>query len=302
MQNTLKESITFSGVGVHSGKVITMRLIPTEEDHGIVFKRVDIDGRDAFIPALWNHVVDTRMCTVIANEHGDSVGTIEHVMAALRGCEVDNVLIEIDGPEVPAMDGSSAAFVQGIDRVGIAAQGALRKVIKVLKDISFEKDGKRVTLSPAPRSQFSGEIDFSHPVIGQQSYGLELLNGNFRHDLSEARSFAFENEIEYLRANGLAQGASLDTGIGINDEGVMNEGGLRFKDEFIRHKLLDAVGDLYLAGGVIHGAYDGYKAGHEMNNEILKVLFADDSAWCWETPSMIAAQAVSSSVSEGKSA
>jgi UDP-3-O-[3-hydroxymyristoyl] N-acetylglucosamine deacetylase len=277
MQTTLKQAITLSGIGLHSGKTVTMVLKPAPAHHGIVFNRVDLS--DGIIPAQWNKVVDTQLCTVIANDSGASVGTIEHVMSALCGCGIDNILIEIDGPEVPVMDGSAAPFVAAIDEAGIVFQNAPRKSIRILKEVSVQKDGKTVTLSPSMTTSFGGTIDFDHPQIGQQHYTIHMLNGNFRHEIADARTFGFKQDVDYLRANGLALGGSLENAIVLDDTSILNPSGLRFKDEFIRHKLLDAIGDLYLAGAPLQGKYTGIKAGHEMNNALLHALFADDSAW-----------------------
>lgn len=282
MQQTVKQPITFKDVGLHSGAQITMTINPAEVGFGIVFKRVDLDENNV-IPALWDRVTDTQLCTVIANEHGASVGTVEHVMAALRGCGVDNALIEIDGAEAPVMDGSSIAFVREIDATGLQEQNKMRRGIKVLKEISIEHEGKTVSLRPAKECVFNGAIEFDHPSIGRQTFETKLVNGNFRHDIAEARTFGFLQEVEWMKANGLARGGSMDNAIVLDPQGVMNEDGLRFGDEFIRHKLLDAIGDLYLAGGAIIGEYEGFKGGHALNNQILRALFADENAWEYVT-------------------
>lgn len=279
MQHTLKSAITFQGIGLHSGQTVTMTLYPATADHGIVFVRTDVSGCDNVVPALWNNVVDTRLCTMIGNQDKVTIGTIEHLMAALRGCGVDNLRIEIDGPEVPVMDGSSAPFVARIDEVGTAALAAPRRGIKVLKEIIIEEAGKRVRLSPAQGSIFGGQIEFANAVIGKQYFETRLVNGNFRHDLAEARTFGFLKDVEAMRAAGLALGGSLDNAIVLDEGRVMNKDGLRFHNEFIRHKLLDAVGDLFLAGGPIIGAYEGFRAGHDMNNKILHKLFSTEGAW-----------------------
>ncbi len=279
MQQTLDQILTISGIGLHSGATVAMTMKPAMEDHGIVFVRTDVRDRNNVVPARWDNVVDTRLCTMIGNEAGVTVGTIEHLMAALRGCGIDNLLIEIDGPEVPVMDGSSAAFVAGIDRAGVRAQSAPRRAIRILKEVVIEQDGKRVRLKPAESSVFGGQIDFRHPAIGSQYFEATLFNGNFRHELAEARTFGFAEEVEAMRKMGLARGGSLDNAIVLDNDKVLNEDGLRFADEFIRHKLLDAVGDLYLAGGPIIGAYEGFKAGHAMNNAILHELFARPDAY-----------------------
>ncbi len=279
MQYTLKTTVTATDIGLHSGRDISMTLRPAPTGHGIVFVRSDVADKDNIVPALWSYVVDTQLCTVIGNEAGVTVGTIEHLMAALRGCGVDNVLIELDGAEVPVMDGSSMPFVRMIEDAGIVRQTSPRRAIRVLKEITVEQDGKRASLRPAHTSIFGGAINFDHPEIGEQHYEVQLLNGNFKHDLADARTFGFLDEVEYMRSQGLALGGSLDNAIVLDRETVINSGGLRHKDEFIRHKLLDAVGDLYLAGGWILGAYDSARPGHAINNALLHALFADESAW-----------------------
>ena len=283
MQHTLAKDIGLDGVGLHSGRPVRLHIRPAPAGHGIVFVRTDITDKDNKIPARWDKVVDTRLCTMIANADGASVGTVEHLMSALRGCGVDNALIELDGPEVPVMDGSAMPFVAAIDAAGLTAQAAPRRAIRILKPITAEEGGKRVTLSPASGSVFAGDISFDHPEIGTQRFETTLLNGNFRHDIAEARTFGFLHEVEWMRSQGLALGGSLDNAIVLDKTGIMNPDGLRFTDEFIRHKILDAIGDLYLAGAPIIGAYDGSKAGHAMNNAILHKLFATPEAWEYVT-------------------
>ena len=278
MQHTLKTAIVFHGTGLHSGAAVTMTLRPAPAGRGIVFIRTDLAAHN-MIPARWDLVTDTRLCTVIANARGASVGTIEHLMAALRGCGVDNALIEIDGPEVPVMDGSAAPFIEGIDRAGLARQAQPRRAIRILEEIAVEDHDKSARLTPAEASVFAGRIDFAHPAIGTQARDVELLNGNFRHDLAGARTFGFLHEVEFLRRQGLARGGSLDNAIVLDRDGILNPDGLRYEDEFIRHKLLDAVGDLYLAGGPIIGRYEGCRAGHALNNALLHKLFAARDAW-----------------------
>jgi len=279
MQQTLQKNISIDGIGLHSGADVYMRLIPAKENQGIIFKRTDVADKNSVIPAKWDNVVDTRLCTVIGNDDGVTVGTIEHLMAALRGCGIDNAVIELDGPEVPVMDGSSAAFVQAIEEAGTMTQAQPRRAIKVLKEICVERDGKKACLLPSEESSFSGKIEYQHPNIGSQAYKTKLVNGNFKHELAECRTFGFLKDVEMMRSAGLALGGSLENAIVLDDEGVMNPEGLRFNDEFIRHKLLDAVGDLYLAGSPIIGAYEGQLAGHALNNELLHALFADELAW-----------------------
>lgn len=256
-----------------------MTIRPAREDNGIVFIRNDITEGDNIIPARWDHVVDTRLCTVIGNKNGATVGTVEHLMSALRGCGIDNAVIELDGGEVPIMDGSALMFVTMIDQAGIVAQALPRRAIRILKEVSVEHEGKTVRLTPSDTSIFGGDIDFDHPEIGVQRYETELLNGNFRHDIANCRTFGFLHEVQWMRSQGLALGGSLDNAILLDQQSVLNPDGLRREDEFIRHKLLDAIGDLYLAGGPILGAYNGHKAGHAINNAILHALFADAGNW-----------------------
>lgn len=279
MQQTLKKAVQINGVGLHTGEMIHLEISPADADCGIIFVRTDVKGKNNHIPALWNYVVDTQLCTVIGNEDDVRVGTIEHLMAALRGCGVDNAVIELDGPEVPVMDGSAMPFVKMIEEAGLMTLAAPRRAIRVLKEITVEHEGKQVTLKPAEGSVFAGEIDFEHPEIGRQRFETQLLNGNFKHDIAEARTFGFLHEVEWMRSKGLARGGSLDNAIVLNQDGVMNPEGLRYGNEFIRHKLLDAIGDLYLAGGPMLGAYDGSKAGHAINNAILRKLFSTEGAW-----------------------
>ncbi len=278
-QHTLAAPAVCAGVGLHSGAPVTARLMPAPAHTGIVFVRTDIEDRDNRIPALWNRVVDTRLCTVIGNAAGARVATIEHLMAALRGCGVDNAIVELDGPEVPAMDGSAAPFMQAIQRAGLETQDRPRTILRILKEVRVTDGDKVATLAPSETPVFAGHIDFDHPAIGRQTRTTTLVNGNFAHDLADARTFGFLHEVEWMQKNGLAQGGSFDNAIVVGPEGVLNPGGLRHADEFIRHKLLDAVGDLYLAGGILLGAYDSVRGGHALNNALLRRLFATPDAW-----------------------
>ncbi|WP_404326393.1 UDP-3-O-acyl-N-acetylglucosamine deacetylase [Aerophototrophica crusticola] len=279
-QQTLKSPIECTGVGVHSGKRVRMVLRPAPADTGISFVRTDLPAGTNVIPALWDKVADTRLCTVIANGHGASVGTIEHLMAALRGCGIDNAMVELDGAEVPIMDGSAAPFVFLVECAGIQAQDAPRKVIRVLKEVRVQDGDKVVTLSPAPHAAFRAEIVYDNTaLIRRQQGSLRLVDGSFKAEVSNARTFGFLHEVEAMRKAGLGLGGSLENAVVISGDRVLNEGGLRSPDEFIRHKILDAVGDLYLAGAPILGQYHGVKGGHAMNNKVLHALFADPTAW-----------------------
>ncbi len=280
MQNTLKKSVKINGIGLHSGVDVHMNIHPANPDHGIVFKRVDItDGKDNLIPARWDHVVDTRLCTVIGNADGVTLATIEHLMAAFRGCGIDNALVEIDAPEVAVMDGSSKAFVDAFEETGLQVQGQPRRAIRILKEVVIEEDGKMTKLSPSAIPVYSGTIVYDNATIGTQSYEMKLVNGNFKHDMADCRTFGLLSDVEMMRSNGLALGGSMDNAVVIDDNGVMNPEGIRCQDEFIRHKLLDAIGDITLAGGLVIGRYESLKGGHALNNKVLRKLFEDDSAW-----------------------
>lgn len=281
MQHTVSRIIELSGVGLHSGAETVLRLLPAEIGTGLVFRRVDVTDRDNMIPARWDSVVDTRLCTVVANKAGVSVGTIEHLMAALSACGVDNAVLELDAPEVPIMDGSSAPFVDAINEAGLKTQAAPRRAIKVLKEVSVIDGDKIVTLKPGIGSRFKAGIDFAHPSIGQQSFEIELFSGDFETKISDARTFGFAHEAKALRAMGLALGGSMDNAVVLDEKAVMNPEGLRHSDEFARHKVLDAVGDIYIAGGPMIGHYEASKPGHNMNNRVLQALFADSQNWEW---------------------
>ncbi len=279
MQHTLKQSITIHGIGLHGGKPATLVLHPAAIGHGVVFERTDITDKDNIVEALWSNVVDTRLCTLIGNQSGVTIGTIEHLMAALRACGIDNVLVQIDGPEVPILDGSSKEFITAFDKAGLVEQSSPRRAIRILKTVTYENDGKFVSLSPSLTPKYTGQIQYNHPSIGTQRFEMMLVNGNFKHDVSDCRTFCLLSDVEKMQENGLALGGSLENAIVVDDTGIVNEEGLRCHDEFIRHKILDAVGDIALAGGLVLGAYEGNKIGHDMNNKLLHALFADDTAW-----------------------
>ena len=278
-QHTLKNAIDCTGIGLHSGVKVSMTLSPADVDTGIVFRRIDHAAGGAAITARWDTVVDTRLNTTIGNEAGVTIGTIEHLMAALSGCGIDNVEIAIDGPEVPVMDGSAAPFVFLIECAGIVQQDAPRRFIEVLKTIDVVDGSRAASLSPSDSFSVSFEIDFESTAISQQAYQGTLVNGTFRSEIARARTFGFEHEVAALQAAGLARGGSLDNAIVVSGDRVLNEDGLRYDDEFVRHKVLDSVGDLYLAGGPLLGHFHGCRSGHALNNALLNALFADLSAW-----------------------
>ncbi|TWB21220.1 UDP-3-O-[3-hydroxymyristoyl] N-acetylglucosamine deacetylase [Nitrospirillum amazonense] len=283
-QQTLKAPINCTGVGLHSGLPVAMTMRPAPVNTGIVFRRVDLlrggaSEAQAAVPARWDAVVDTRLCTVVANATGATVGTVEHVMSALRGCGIDNLIIDLDGAEVPIMDGSAAPFVFLIECAGITQQEAARRVIRVLRPVSVVEGEKVATLTPASGSSFAFEIDFASAAVRRQEGFVRLGADSFKDEVAEARTFGFLQEVDMLRRAGLARGGSMDNAIVIDGDRVLNEGGLRFDDEFVRHKILDAVGDLYMAGYAIVGHYSGIRSGHALNNKLLHALFADASAY-----------------------
>ena len=280
-QRTLKTSIGCAGVGLHSGAKISMTLHPAEPNTGIVFRRTDPAGGGAVIPAHWTSVSDTRLNTCVANADGIAVRTIEHLMAALSGMSIDNAIIDISGAEVPVMDGSSAPFLFLIECAGVVEQAAPRQAIKILKCIAVQERDKLSVLSPGHGFSLHVEIDFPAAAIRRQECALAMNDGVFKSELSRARTFGFEHEVAAMHSAGLGKGGSLDNAVVIAGDGtrVINKDGLRYDDEFVRHKTLDAVGDLYLAGHPILGHFHGIRCGHEMNNRLLRRLFADQSAW-----------------------
>ena len=277
-QKTIKNAVTAQGVGLHSGVLVTMTMSPAPSNTGIVFQRIDLPDQP-FIPALWDRVVDTRLCTQIADDKGHSIGTIEHVMAAIRAANIDNLHITLDGPEVPIMDGSAEPFAFLLQCASVEIQNAKLQSIRILKIIRVDEGDKSVEFTPADMSVFDFTADFNHPAIGYQKRRLTLVNGNFPSEIARARTFGFVQEVDYLRQQGLIKGGSLDNAIVLDHEKILNAQGLRFEDEFVRHKILDAVGDLYLAGRPILGHYKGVKASHALNNKLLHALFADPTAF-----------------------
>lgn len=278
-QKTLNSRINCSGVGLHSGRRVMLTIGPAPINTGIRFKRIDPAGLGAVIPARWDHVVDTKLCTVIGNEDGVVVSTVEHLMAAFSGLGIDNATIEIDGPEVPIMDGSADAFVFLLECAGIVEQSATRKRIRILSTISVGDERANATLTPAPCASLDFALDFANPAIGRQEKSVRLGEDAFKRELSRARTFGFAEEVELLRKAGLARGGSLDNAIVIGADRVLNREGLRYGDEFVRHKMLDAMGDLYLAGASIEGRFLGTRSGHALNNQLLRALFATPDAW-----------------------
>lgn len=281
LQHTLKGPIYCSGTGLHSGARVSLALQPAAPDTGVVFRRTDVRGDDTIIPGRFDRVSDTRLCTTLSNEAGVSVSTVEHLMAALSGCALDNVVVEVSGPELPIMDGSSEPFVFLIDCAGVVAQDAPRRAIRVRKPVTVREGRSMARIEPWNGSTINIELDFETAVIGRRSIFVDLFEGRFRDDLSRARTFGFLHEVEALRAAGLARGGSLENAVVISGDRVLNEDGLRFADECVRHKALDCIGDLFLAGAPIIGHFHGERPGHAINNRLLRALFADESAWEW---------------------
>lgn len=282
-QRTLKQPIGCVGVGLHSGLRVRLTLHPAPAGHGIVFRRNDLASGSVDVPARFDRVVDTRLCTgLAAAERPDApIGTVEHLTAALFGCGIDNALIELDGPEVPILDGSSAPFVFLLECAGAVEQDAVRPEIEILRPIRVESDGDYAELRPAsgPGFAMALSIAFDAPAIGRQALSLRLTPDAFRCELARARTFTLISEVAQLQAAGRAKGGSLDNAIVVDAARVLNPGGLRMPDEFVRHKLLDAVGDLALAGAALRGRFVAHRSGHTLNNRLLRALFADRSAW-----------------------
>lgn len=278
-QTTVGREIELNGRGVHSGAPVSLVLHPAEADVGLRFL-VSKRGRIvADIAADVRNVKNLTLCTVIGDEAGVSISTVEHLLAALRGLGVDNCYIEVDSKEVPIMDGSSAPFVEAVDEVGVRELSDTRKYIKVLKPIRVEEGDCWGEIAPHTGLKLDVEIDFDTPLIGRQRLVCEITPDNFRNELSRARTFGFMRDVEKLWKAGLALGASLENTVAIGDDKVMNREGLRYPQEFVRHKMLDAVGDLALAGLPLLGAYRSVRGGHRLNAHVLKAMFADPSAW-----------------------
>src|SRR6202795_2604117 len=276
-QRTLRAATGCRGIGLHCGQLVTMTLRPAPPDTGIVFRRLDAGAE---IRARWTSTAESALSTVLSNGEGIQVGTIEHLMAALAGSQVDNVLVELDGPEVPIMDGSAAPFMALIERAGTVAQDAARRAFKILKPVSVNDNGASAELLPEHGFSMSFEIDFDNPLIRRQDITVNFEPGTFKAELAPARTFGLLDDWPRLKAAGLARGGSLDNAVVVSGNRVLNDGGLRFADEFVRHKLVDALGDLYLAGGPIIGHFRGVRSGHALTRRLVAALFAERDAWC----------------------
>ena len=282
-QRTLQESIRSTGVGLHSGNKVTMQLSPAPVDTGIVFRRTDLSPiRD--IPARADQVDETDLSTSLGR--GDfQVTTVEHLLSALCGLGIDNAFIEIDSPEVPIMDGSAGPFVYLLQTAGVQEQSAAKRFIRVTREITVSDGDKVATLRPYEGFRVTFAIDFDHPVFREQigHAALDISSEAFVREISRARTFGFVHEFEYMRSRGLARGGSVDNAIVVDDYRILNEGGLRYDDEFVKHKILDAIGDLYLAGHQLLAEYEGVKSGHALNNRLVRKLFEQPQCWEWAT-------------------
>jgi len=274
-QRTLNHSIRCSGIGLHSGKKIELILHPAEENSGITFSRSDLD---ITIPARSEFVTDTRLCTTIGKD-GANISTVEHLLSALAGLGIDNAHIEVSGPEVPVMDGSSAPFVFLIQCAGIKEQSKAKRVLRVLKKVEVVEDDKRCSLHPATGFKISYLLDYDHPLLRERSVTIDFARQAYTREVSRARTFGFLHEVEALQKAGLALGGSLENAIVLDQYRVVNETGLRYEDECVRHKILDTLGDLSLSGFPIVGAFEGERTGHDMNHKLVTALLADESAW-----------------------
>lgn len=278
MQHTVRSPVTINGVGLHSGKPVSMTLWPAKAGTGIRFNRSDIGDR-ASVEAIWHKVEISPLCTKLVGDDGISVSTIEHLMAALHALGVDNCLVAINGPEVPIMDGSAEPFIRAVNRVGLAKQSMPRKVLEILKTISVSHGGAWARIEPAKNFQIMFTIDFPEPSIGRQAFAMALQGDNFARGIADCRTFCREADILAMRNAGLALGGTLDNAVVFNERGALNPGGLRRQGEPVRHKVLDAIGDLYLSGGQMRARYSSFKGGHALTNTLLRAIFADQDAF-----------------------
>ncbi len=279
LQTTLKTSVTFTGTGLHSGRLVRMRLLPASAEYGIWFRRTDVRDGDTMIAARWDNVVASELCTKISNADGVEVSTIEHIMAAVAGTGLNNVLIEIDGPEVPILDGSAAPFVSGILARGLMRLEAPSRAIEILKPVEVRRGDATARLVPSEGYHMSFTIDFDEKAIGRQERHIDLSNGAFVRELCDSRTFCRQQDVDAMRERGLALGGTLENAVVVDGADVLSPGGFRHVDEAVRHKMLDALGDLLLAGAPLLGHYEGDRAGHALTNHLLRALFADPEAF-----------------------
>lgn len=273
-QHTVAAEVSCVGVALHTGDMVNMTIRPAPVNTGIVFVRKDMEQNNV-VPARYDAVVETTLGTTISNKHGVNVSTIEHVMAALWGAGIDNARIELDGAEVPIMDGSSEPFVFLLDCAGRVQQRATRRTIEILREVSVEEGNSKATIRPSEGFRLNIEIAFNHPLIATQTATYDFNDTSFKQALSRARTFGFARDVEKMRSMGLALGGSLHNAIVVGEQDILNEGGLRYADEFVRHKALDCVGDYFLAFGHLQGEVTTFKPGHGINNKLLRAVFAD---------------------------
>lgn len=279
-QTTLKAGVSLSGVGVHSGQPVTIHFNPADPDTGIVFSLADDESDGPEIRAAVSEIGATDLCTVLGNPAGAHVATVEHLLAALSGLGIDNLVVEIDGSEIPVLDGSAAVFVEAFDQVGLEVQAVKRRYIRILKPVRLDNGASWAEFTPYDGTRFEVEIDFESPAIGRQAFACDVTPDVFRREISRARTFGFMRDVERLWAAGYALGSSLDNSVVIGeDHRIINMEGLRYSNEFVRHKLLDAVGDLALAGARFIGCFKSYRGGHKLNAAALRRLLSDRSAF-----------------------
>ncbi len=276
-QSTIKKTVHCSGVGLHSGKQIKLSLSPAGANTGIRFIRSDIEGQN-LVPAFMNRVTDTTMATTLS-EGNVSVATTEHLLAALNGLSIDNIIIEVDGPEVPIMDGSSVPFVELLRDAGIRQQKSYRRLVKITREISFREGDKYISIYPYDGFKVTAEINFQHDTIKRQVYSVAVSPKKFVDEISKARTFGFLEDVKKLQENGLALGASLDNAVGIDENGVLNKEGLRYENEFVRHKIVDIIGDMTLLGCPVLGHIVAYKSGHGQHLKLMETIAATPEAW-----------------------
>ncbi len=277
-QVTLAKRVSTSGVGLHSGLSVTVTLCPAPVDHGLVFLRKDLGSR---LPFGWKHAVESPLCTLLVDAAGEKIGTVEHLVSALSVLGVDNALIELDGPEVPILDGSAYQFIRLIDRAGLSRQGSPKRAIEILERVEVSEPNRSAALEPAPRFEMAFDIDFPDPAIGRQIWQGAITEQIYRDEIASARTFCLLAEVEDMRKMGLALGGLLENAVVVDQGKVLNQEGLRYADECVRHKVLDAVGDLALAGAPIVGRFVGHKAGHALTLRLVKALMSKPEAWRW---------------------
>ena len=284
LQRTLAKSVSVTGVGLHSGERVALTLHPAEENSGISFRRTDLSGEMGEVIQLNPYLInDTRLSSTIVTDKGVRIGTIEHIMSALSAYGIDNALIELNAPEIPIMDGSSLPFIYLLQDAGVVDQKAQKRFLKILKPIEIKETGKWVRFTPYDGFKVRLTIDFDHPVFnrGGTTFEIDFAGQNYVEEIARARTFGFMQEVEMMRSHGLGLGGNLSNAVVIADNDVLNPDGLRYPDEFVRHKILDAIGDLYIVGHPIIGAFEGFKSGHAINNALLRKVLADDANYEW---------------------